>query len=360
METEDLLEAVAPSLMIRWSSGGPGSARNDLTWRAQVRRETAERTDHLNPQPDRGRAERLGWDLSLEDALHLAGGRLVLAPSLRWSRFESDFEADATVPSPAAATDEDTNLSGKAGAAWYVTERLVVRANAGRFYRVPSFTEIFGDQGSVKGNGDLVPEEGTNVDVGLAWQARRRGALDRLQVEAALFRSDAEDLIQFVQNSQSQVVAVNTGAARIFGGEIASGIGLWGWLRGSLAYTYQHAEDRSDTFSRGSDLPGRPRHVLSAHAEAVRPWGTPFYDFDYVGRNYYDAAAAALEGSGIDRDLIRVPGRFLHGVGYTRSLGKRHEMTVEIDNVFDVKTVDIARYPLPGRLVQARLRVSLP
>ena len=178
-------------------------------------------------------------------------------------------------------------------------------------------------------------------------------------MEAVFFASDADNLIQLVQTSQSQVIAQNTGEARIRGAELSLGLGAWGWMRGSVNYTFQDSEDRSDTFRRGDDLPGRPRHVVSARASAARAWGRPYYEFDYVGPNYHDAAAAALAGSGLPRDLIRIPGRYIHSLGYAQSAGNL-EYTIEVTNLFDVKTVDIVRYPLPGRVVQASLRVALP
>jgi outer membrane receptor protein involved in Fe transport len=289
----------------------------------------------------------------------MMGGQVVLAPSLRFTGFTSDVETPAGVAPPPQETDSASDVSPKLGGAWHVNERFTLRGNVGRFYRVPSLSELFGDAATIKGNGDLQPEEGTNADLGVTWQMRPRGAMDRLYVETVLFASDAGNLIQFVQTSQSQVIAQNTGEARIRGAELSLGLGMFGWLRGSVNYTFQDAEDRSDTFRRGDDLPGRPRHVVSARASAARAWGRPYYEFDYVGPNYSDTAGAALAGSGIPRDLIRIPGRYLHGLGYTQSAG-RLEYTVEVSNIFDVKTVDIVRYPLPGRLVQASVRLALP
>ena len=33
---------------------------------------------------------------------------------------------------------------------------------------------------------------------------------------------------------------------------------------------------------------------------------------------------------------------------------------IQADNLLDVHTVDVARYPLPGRYVEGRVRVLLP
>lgn len=362
-DSRNILDAAGPSVYLRWHPSPAAGIGQYLGLLFSARRETAERTEHLNPVPDRGRATRFAWTLGAEDEIHFAGGRVVVTPSARWERFANSFEAKPGVPVPPATRDSDSRLIGRLGAAWRPGPHLSVRANAGRFYRVPSFTELFGDQGTVSGSGDLLPEEGWNYDVGASWETdgtAGQGPLNRLHLETALFRRDADNLIQFVQTSQSHVTAQNIGKARVSGVEVSAAVGLLGCLSGDLNYTWQVAEDRSDTFRRGSDLPGRPRHEGSARASLTRSWGRPYYEFSYVGPNYFDAAAAALVGSGVSRDRLRAPGRYLHNLGFTRSLGPRLQMTLEADNIFNVKVVDVVRYPIPGRLLEAKLRVTLP
>jgi len=358
-DTRDILQTAGPGVLMRWKVDAEGAVRQELTSRWTARWERAARRDRLSDIPDRGEATRWTHEITLEDALHMAGGQVVLAPSLRFTSLASDVETPSGVTPPPRETGTASDVSPKLGAAWHIDDRFTLRGNAGRFYRVPSLSELFGDAAAIKGNAELEPEEGSNADLGVTYLMRPRGAVDRLYVETVLFASDADNLIQLTQTSQSQVIAQNTGAARIRGAEISFGVGLLGWLRGSVNYTFQDASDRSDTFRHGDDLPGRPRHVVAARASATRAWGRPYYEFDYVGPNYSDAAAAALAGSGIPRDLIRIPGRYVHGAGYTQSAG-RLEYTIEVTNIFDVKTVDIVRYPLPGRLVQASVRVALP
>lgn len=364
-DTENLIDATGPSVRLTWHPSG-----HFVRLLAAGRRETARRNDYLNPVSDRGETMRWTWSLAAEDEIHLAGERLIVSPSARWERFSSSFHGVADLQQPPASTESDAQLTGRIGAAWRLLPTLTLKGTAGRFHRVPSFTEIFGDQGTVKGSGDLRPEEGNNFDLGVAWEsagsrAGRLGAVDRLFVEASWFRNDADNLIQFVQTSQSQVTASNTGRARVTGAEISCGLGLLERFSGSLNYTYLVPEDLSGTFRQGSDLPGRPRHEASASATLGRitgAWGRASYQFTYVGPNFFDPAAAVIEQADhhISRDQIRAPGRYLHDLGYTRAAGPLLEFTLEMDNIFDVKTVDVARFPLPGRLVEAKLRVKLP
>ncbi len=364
-DTSVAMQAGGPTALLRWRPAAGGWRRHHGSLLASARLESAERSDRVHPDPDRGRALRLARGLSLEDEIHLAGGRLILVPSLRWLGLTSRFDAPESVRPPPALARSDSSLSRRLGAAWHAGGRLMVRANAGRFHRPPSFLEIFGDQGTLRGSDDLEAERGWNYDVGLSWEGRDPGPLRRLRLEIAAFRSDADNLIQLVQTSQSEVVPRNTGRARVTGLETTLDLDLPGGLAGGINYTWQVAEDRGDTFARGNDLPGRPRHELSARAGldlAGGRWGRLHYSFDYIGPSFFDPAAAVLAGADrhAPRDLSRAPGRYLHGAGWRVPLGGRLELSAEVDNLFDVRTLDVARYPLPGRLVQARLRLELP
>lgn len=359
VDAETVFDSIGPSARLFWNPVAPGWRRHHMTLLASARFETSDRTDRLNPRPERGEAGRTTGNLGVQDEIHLAGGRVALSPSLRWSRFASRFDPQDAGGGIDRRTD--TRTSARMGVSWLATRTLSVRGNAGRFYRLPTFTELFGDQGTIGGNVDLAPEQGWNYDLGVVWEAASRGPGSRLHLEVGAFLNDADNLIQFVQTSQNRVTAQNTGRARVTGLELSASAGLLGWLDASLDYTWQIAIDRSGTFTHGTDLPGRPRHELSARAAAARPWGRPFYEFSYTGPTFFDPAAATLSGSArLDRDQLRVPGRYLHNAGFTRTLGRRLDLTVEVDNIANVRTVDVVRYPLPGRMAQARLRVRLP
>lgn len=362
-DTRLLTQAAGPLVALRWNARDGFWRSHFVDFMVAARLETADRTDRLNPVPDRGRSTRMTYNLSAQDEIHMAGGRLIVSPSVRWTRYHGTFEAEEVVAPPPSAVEEDEQLQGRLGFAWFLRSNVTLRGNAGRFYRLPTFTEIFGDQGTVRGSDDLAPEEGLNADLGISWDLRPRPDLERASLEIVLFLTEADNLIHYVQTSQSQVTARNTGQARISGAELSAGLGLLGWFEGSLNYTFQIPEDRSGTATHGTDLPGRPRHELSARAVAEIAsgrGGRVFYDFDAIGAYYFDQAAAVLAGtSGLDRDQLRVPERYLHGAGYSREAGHL-VFTVEVDNLFDVKTVDVVRYPLPGRMVQAKVRFEIP
>ena len=132
----------------------------------------------------------------------------------------------------------------------------------GRFQRVPTLFELFGDRGTTIGNPRLKPETSLNWDIGFSFELPPHGWLDRLFLECAYFVSDADDLIVFVQNSQVSARAENIGAAEIRGHELSWSATVLHHVRFYGNYAYQDAKDTSDTFSQGNALPGRPRHEV--------------------------------------------------------------------------------------------------
>ncbi len=97
-----------------------------------------------------------------------------------------------------------------------------MKANAGRYYRMPTFLELFGNTGSVTGNSQLDAETGENRDVGVVLNFPRAGAFRSLFLEVSRFDNTAENLILFFPNSQYTVKPTNIGASRIRGWEVSA------------------------------------------------------------------------------------------------------------------------------------------
>ncbi|UCH84164.1 MAG: TonB-dependent receptor, partial [Candidatus Latescibacterota bacterium] len=99
------------------------------------------------------------------------------------------------------------------------TSFLSVKANWGRYVRLPTFVELFGNTGSVTGSADLVPEESLNRDIGVVVSHDRLWRLRRMFFEVVYLDNDVENLIIYFPNSQFTAKPRNIGAARIRGVE---------------------------------------------------------------------------------------------------------------------------------------------
>ncbi|MBM3227228.1 MAG: TonB-dependent receptor, partial [Candidatus Tectomicrobia bacterium] len=282
--------------------------------------------------------------LGLQDELRLFRDALSLRPLLRYHLVHNDFGADPTsgnVKLNVPRRNQEDFLNPSLGVKYTLLSGVALKGNVGRFTRVPTLFELFGDRGTTVGNPALQPERSTNWDVGFTVEWPGEGPVNRLFFEYAYFGSDAEDIILFVQNSQNSARAENIGSARIRGHELSWSVTALQHLRLFGNYTFQDAVDTSATFSRGKALPGRPRHELHQGLELFAPFGKVTYELDYIARNFLDNV-----------EFFVVDNRLLHNVTLTAfPFGKHLKLTLELKNLTDNRIADTRGFPLPGRSV---------
>ena len=279
---------------------------------------------------------------ALQDEILLFDDRLALRPLLRYQFVDSDFGAQPTFGTTSLDQDrreQEHLFSPSIGLQFRLTPFLRLQGNVGRFQRVPTLFELFGDRGTTLGNPELDTETSFNWDVGFVFELSRIGLLDRVFLEYAFFASEADDLILFVQNSQTTAQARNIGSADIWGHEVSWSLRAAGHVRVFGNYTFQDTEDTSNTFSRGNTLPGRPRHELYQAVELFATFGKFVYEFNYIADNFLDRANA-----------FKVDSRSLHNLRVTAlPFGQRLQLTFEVKNLTDNQVEDFRGFPLPGR-----------
>jgi outer membrane receptor protein involved in Fe transport len=289
--------------------------------------------------------------LGIEDRIVPWADRLALFGDLRYQRADDDFPAGpafAGGPERPAVNGTLENARFHLGLLLSLPAGISMRANAARRHRLPTLFELYGNRGTVVGSRDLVPERLDTQDLGIVWHWRGGDRL-RLGAEGSLYRTDAENLILFIQNSQNTSVAQNISGALLQGIETAFSLTFRGFHL-SANWTYQYTEDRSAApFWNGNQLPGRPPHEVFSRAQyETRLWRI-FHEYQFVSENFLDRA---------NRRLLEA--RHLHHAGAGLFLlPGRLELTVEVRNLSDNQVHDVAAYPLPGRAFAFTLETRL-
>ena len=236
----------------------------------------------------------------------------------------------------------------------WASEQVTLRANLGRYGRLPSLTERYGNTGLLLGNPNLVPESGTNADVGANWT--RKGERLRLSLDGALFAVWARNLIHFLL-AGPYLRPENVGRARILGAETSATVDWRRRFRFFGQTTFTDARDQENVSgSYGKQLSFRPRLRAYARPElrdlplAGRwRWGL-YADLDVTGGNYLDSA-----------NLVEVNTRVLFGAGGQISAphwGLR--LVASAYNLANTPVVDFTGYPLPGRSIFLTMQWSTP
>lgn len=243
---------------------------------------------------------------------------------------------------------------------------LTVWSTGGRFSRLPTFVEMFGDNGAVTGNDALLTESALGADAGLrvGWE----GEVPTVEWSVSGFYYRYEDLIQFVQNSQRVARPENIAAAEVVGAESSVTVGLWATVWLSASYTLTDATDTSGVAGQdGNQLPGRPRHSLNTSLSGEWRSLEAGYRLDFESSNILDRAGFEV-----------VPERLYHSahLGYSPAWAAGWSLTGEVRNVTDnrVEVVpvlpqpagvevttpravsDYLGFPLPGRTFYVTLR----
>lgn len=310
-----------------------------------VRRESFTPVDLAGDQHG-GTSTRITATIGAEAAVRVAAIDLAILPSLRLETLRDatggrdNFGRLVPPGEPIVRTQPIARL----GVTQAPSEHVTLRANLGRYVRAPSFLELYGNSGFVRGNRELSPERGITADLGaaLGW---KRGDL-RIAADAAGFAVLTEDLIQFQQSNTGISRARNIGRARVLGIESTAE------LRYRSARLYAQAtfadaiDDSASAAANGKQLPYRPRaHVtLRPELRGIAAGGAElggYFELDVTSGNYIDAA-----------NLVRVPSRARVGAGVSLGVaGGRARLILRADNLTGASESDLLSFPLPGRAV---------
>ncbi len=228
-----------------------------------------------------------------------------------------------------------------------------VRANLGRYGRLPSQLERYGNTGRILGNPDLVPEKGSNADLGVHWTLA--GERLRVSLDGALFAVWTSEMIVFHQTG-GFFRPLNLGRARILGSEGSAALEWTRRFRFFGQVTFTDARNREDeSGSRDKQLPYRPRVRAYARPEAMNlpllgrwRWGL-YADLDVTSGNYQDWP-----------NQVEMPARVLFGAGgHVEAPHWGLRLLASAYNLADSQAVGLEGYPLPGRSVFFTLQWTL-
>lgn len=290
---------------------------------------------------------------------HRTAGTFALRNETRWGPWRLDLEhrffraRDDFAPpvagssSPAKQSVRHRDESTTLGLRLELPASLALKATQGSMLRLPTFAELFGANGVQEGNNRLLPESGTQWDLGLV---ARSGS--NLRAECVYFERRTDDEIVPVQNSQRTVKAQNLERSWARGLEstlfLALPVARLLVLEANTAFTVQDARDlgKSPTY-RDKRLPGLPLREGFAGLTASRGPNSLSYETSFRSsfpRDRYNSPQK------------RTPGYAIHDLGLERRLlGDHLAARGRVQNLADARVMDLDGFPLPGRNYQLEI-----
>ncbi len=300
--------------------------------------------------PDRLRSVRT---LCASSDFQPTGDKLVVTVGGRFEWHENDFYDEAPFPwLPPIPQGKIEGYEGTphAGFRYNALGWLTIKGNWGRYYRLPTFLELFGNLGSVTGNPDLEPERGTNRDIGIIFKRERLFFVQRPYIELVYIDNDIEDLILFFPNSQYTSAPVNIGSASIRGMESSLACSITRSFRLSGSYTFlDHRDTGPIPYYNGNRLAAQPVHQAVGRLELIQRHWRIEYELHYIGENYLDQA-----------NMMEVPAREIHNLLLELSIPSRgFTISLEGRNLGGNQISDVNGYPLPGRSFYSTISMTL-
>ncbi len=227
-------------------------------------------------------------------------------------------------------------FSPSAGAGFWISQHLKLRAAASHAFRLPSFTDLYYHDPANLGSPDLRPETAWSYEAGLDWNA---GGLVRGEV--TVFERSERDGIDYVRRAASDVWrATNFRRLRFTGVEVAV----------ETLLARKHRMDFRYTALRG---------VQDAVGGAMSR-----YTFNYPLHSGLAGWQGTLPGGIVARSRFGVVERFARDpylvwdFYLAASLGRIHPF-VQVTNLTDTAYQEIAGIPMPGRGVLAGFEVAV-
>ena len=243
------------------------------------------------------------------------------------------------------------------------TRWLIGKVSGSWEVRTPSENELLGDGYMVRPAGDLLPERGVNVNVGLLFDWDIPTGM--LSVEVNGFYNHLWDMIR-IQQSYTDAAYINHGEMLTLGGEIEVKADATRWLYLYANTTYQDLRDtreflpgsRIPNFTKGKRMPNIPYFLANGGLELHREDlfglkntnGRLFGDASFTEGFFYDFEMSRMQWR-------RIPRQLYFDLGAEVSLWNGMLiLSGKLANVANAKLVSEYNYPLSGRTFSVKVR----
>lgn len=254
------------------------------------------------------------------------------------------YAATDTVDVSAAMRYDDNStfggeMTGRLAAVWRAREDLTFRSVIGTGFRAPSLYERFSEYGVA----NLQPEESLSFELGVEKAYGERGS-----VKATLFRTEVDNLIQFVYPSTACASPWGSCYNQVEGETVSEGIELSGEYVLHDGVSFYGAYTYTDARNGNTRLIRTPRHdvVVGLNSDFASKL-SGYVDVRHVADIVPNVPANNLVG---DYTLV--------GAGISYDVSDTAEVYLRVENLFDEEYETVSGYNQAGRSVFLGVRAD--
>ena len=299
--------------------------------------------------------------LQIQDEIRLFDKKIIIIPVIQKEIFIDRFNEIRTYTDTLNSIYTDYKLPSNFKKTEFLNKRMgiifnlfnnndfiySIKSNYSTENRIPLFSELFGERGSIIGNTTLKPEKSQNIDFGFVTEYK--GLDHKFSTTVSIFHKKIEDMILFIPNSQFSLKPENIDSADIKGIELISKYYYKDKWKLLSNYTYQRAINTSDiSYVKGKFLPLRPLHEWNGSVIYKFPKVEIGGEVTFIGATFRDRTNEYVNYQ---------QARWIYNLFLNYELIKDTEknkellLGIEIKNILNYRTYDIIGYPLPGRSI---------
>ncbi|MGB4520577.1 MAG: TonB-dependent receptor [Candidatus Omnitrophota bacterium] len=223
--------------------------------------------------------------------------------------------------------------------AYEINDNIKIHSLYGSSFRAPTFSDLYWDEASAKGNPNLMPEKGKSYELGI-----EQRFFNNLTADLTYFRNDFKDMINWQQGADSIWQVQNVNKANIQGVEFNSNLALNQNLDLNLEYTYQRPRDQK----LHKYLTDQPQYKVNASLGYHDLKGFKInMKWQFVNRTFSN-----------ETNTQYVKRYFLLGLDASKKLNQFATIFISMDNVINRAYEIVKNYPMPGFSVNGGLKAE--
>jgi outer membrane cobalamin receptor len=264
-----------------------------------------------------------------------------------------------------STTNNMNKFSFNEAIGYYILPSLNLKCSYQYALRLPVAEELFGDSYLISSSPELIPESSNNFNVGFVFNKYQFWGLFRVQLEANAFYMNIRDMIK-LQPGIPVSMYTNLGNIEVKGFEADLKVDITKNIYAYYNYTYQSLKDirkyEPDSYvpnpTSGLYVPNIPNEMqnlgLEYHGSIIgdKTYTKIYWNYQYTDAYYYNWHVST-------RQEDRLPAFSLHHVGMEHSINNNMlHIGLEVQNIFDKRTMSEFNMPLPGRTFEVKCRYT--